>query len=240
MSELWKLIQAHLDEFGVREAALARRMGTAPQTLNSWKKRGMRQLPTRELIEALAREIRQPYAVVLRAILVDLQYAPDETLDELSKVSIRTRAKEGGRLVIDLTDDRGEELDPVRTALVVEYMRRNPEFFAAAAVAGAGQATGRRELSVDQIRQAMEARPELRDAVLALMAEGLLQSRTDDDDHGTATTDAGVTPAPDLRYDDVNVVVELPHAARTPATATQQSKAARDRQDRDAEGPQAP
>lgn len=82
MSHLWSLIQSHLDEYGVREAALARRMGTAPQTLNSWKNRGLRQLPERRLLDAVARELRLPYAVVLAAVLQDLGYADDSPAPE--------------------------------------------------------------------------------------------------------------------------------------------------------------
>lgn len=77
MSELWQIIQGHLDEYGVREAAFARRMGTKPQTLNSWKKRGLKQLPSRDLLEAVAREARVPYGDVLRAALTDINYLGD-------------------------------------------------------------------------------------------------------------------------------------------------------------------
>lgn len=74
VSELWAIIQAHLDEYGVREAAFARRMGTKPQTLSSWKHRGLKELPERRLLEAVAREARQPYETVLRAVLADIGY----------------------------------------------------------------------------------------------------------------------------------------------------------------------
>lgn len=76
MGYLWDIAQAHLDAYGVRAAALARRMGTSPQTLDSWKNRGVRSLPTRELLEALARETRTPYPVVLDAALRDIDYLP--------------------------------------------------------------------------------------------------------------------------------------------------------------------
>lgn len=79
MGYLWAIAQRHMDEYGVRSAALARRMGTAPQTLDSWKNRGVRSLPTRELLEALARETRTPYAVVLKAALQDIDYLPKES-----------------------------------------------------------------------------------------------------------------------------------------------------------------
>ncbi len=78
MSHLWDLIQAHLDEYGVRDAAFARRMGTSAQTLNSWKNRGLKRLPERELLEAVARETRVPYEDVLDAVLIDINYKDEE------------------------------------------------------------------------------------------------------------------------------------------------------------------
>lgn len=77
MGHLWSIIQDHLDRYGVREAAFARRLGTAPQTLNSWKKRGLRQLPDRSLLEAVARETGTPYDEVLDAVLRDIGYKDD-------------------------------------------------------------------------------------------------------------------------------------------------------------------
>lgn len=82
MGELYGIIQRHLDRYGVREAALARLMGTSSQTVNSWKTRGVRQLPTRPLLEAVARETRTPYEVVLRAALLDTGYLQAEVTPE--------------------------------------------------------------------------------------------------------------------------------------------------------------
>lgn len=76
MADLWGIVQRHLDAYGVRAAALARRMGTSPQTLDSWKHRGVRALPRRHLLEALARETRTPYGDVLIAALRDAGYLP--------------------------------------------------------------------------------------------------------------------------------------------------------------------
>jgi hypothetical protein len=84
MSQLHDIIQRHMDEFGVREAALARRMGTASQTINSWKTRGVKQLPARWLLEAVARETRTPYDVVLRAALLDTKYLDGDLTPETS------------------------------------------------------------------------------------------------------------------------------------------------------------
>ena len=78
MGDLWGIAQRHMDAFGVRAAALARRMGTSPQTLSSWKQRGVHQLPSVDLLEALARETRTPYGEVLAAALRDAGYLPKE------------------------------------------------------------------------------------------------------------------------------------------------------------------
>ncbi|WP_186812663.1 hypothetical protein [Cellulomonas composti] len=74
MGHLWQIVQKHLDEYGVREAALARKMGTRPQTLNSWKNRGLKQLPERRLLDSLAVATRTPYETVLEAALADTEY----------------------------------------------------------------------------------------------------------------------------------------------------------------------
>lgn len=75
--ELWGIIQAHLDRYGVYEAVFARRMGTSPQTINTWKTNGLKQLPARRLLEAVARETMTPYANVLHAALMDTGYLSD-------------------------------------------------------------------------------------------------------------------------------------------------------------------
>jgi hypothetical protein len=79
--ELWGIIQEHLDRYGVREAAFARRMGTSPQTINTWKVHGLKRLPERWLLEAVARETGTPYSGVLYAALVDTGYAAAVTLE---------------------------------------------------------------------------------------------------------------------------------------------------------------
>lgn len=78
--ELWSIIQAHLDRYGVYEAVFARRMGTKPQTINTWKNLGVKRLPERRLLEGVARETRTPYELVLRAALVDAGYLTPETV----------------------------------------------------------------------------------------------------------------------------------------------------------------
>lgn len=88
MSELWKVIQGHLDKYGVREAEFARRMGSTPQTLNSWKNRGLKQLPDRRLLEAVADLTRTPYFRVLDLALFDIGYR-DSTRDSAETLAHR-------------------------------------------------------------------------------------------------------------------------------------------------------
>jgi hypothetical protein len=80
--ELWSIIQAHLDRYGVYEAVFARRMGTKPQTINTWKNLGVKRLPERRLLEAVARETGTPYAAVLKAALVDTGYLPASAITD--------------------------------------------------------------------------------------------------------------------------------------------------------------
>lgn len=79
MGHLWAIVQAHLDRWGVLEAELARRIGTKPQTLNSWKNRGVRALPRRQLLLNLATVTRVPYQHVLEAALMDAGYLTEES-----------------------------------------------------------------------------------------------------------------------------------------------------------------
>ena len=74
MGYLWDIAQAHMDETGARAAALARHMGTSPQTLDSWKNRGLKRLPEKRLLEAFALVTKTPYRVVLTAVLRDIDY----------------------------------------------------------------------------------------------------------------------------------------------------------------------
>lgn len=85
--ELWSIIQAHLDRYGVYEAVFARRMGTKPQTINTWKILGVKRLPERWLLEAVARETATPYSDVLHAALVDTGYVTPEADGEVRRPS---------------------------------------------------------------------------------------------------------------------------------------------------------
>lgn len=73
MSELRRLIQAHLDEYGVTRSEFARRSGTKPQTVQNWWDKPTT-LPSRRHLEGVAAVLRTPYLVVLTAALVDAGY----------------------------------------------------------------------------------------------------------------------------------------------------------------------
>ncbi|QFG13473.1 immunity repressor [Gordonia phage Powerball] len=111
---LWSLIQAHLDEYGVTDAEFARRMGVSPQTLNSWKKRGVRQLPSRDKLESVAELTRNTYAHVLDAALVDAGYK-DQLRAEVVEVAQRIR---------DLGVDYWDALDDLIEELRKDYYER--------------------------------------------------------------------------------------------------------------------
>lgn len=70
----WDIIDAHMDEYGVTEAAIARKAAMSEKTLNSWRKRGIPRLPERADIAGIAAVTRQSYTVVLDAILHDTGY----------------------------------------------------------------------------------------------------------------------------------------------------------------------
>lgn len=73
MSQLLNLIDDYKDSHGgPSDSSIARAIGTAPQTISSWRKRGIKEPPSRELLRNLAGLLRVDYeSVVLRAALVD-------------------------------------------------------------------------------------------------------------------------------------------------------------------------
>ena len=73
MSELVRLVDEYKDSHGQpSDASVARAIGIAPQTLNSWRKRGVKEPPAVETLRAMARFFRLSYEnVVLPAALVD-------------------------------------------------------------------------------------------------------------------------------------------------------------------------
>jgi transcriptional regulator with XRE-family HTH domain len=81
MSRLLAIIDAYKDAHGQpSDASIARAVGVAPQTISSWRKRGIRELPARDTLARLADFMRVPYdqpypGSVLEAALIDTGYA---------------------------------------------------------------------------------------------------------------------------------------------------------------------
>ncbi|WP_280317248.1 hypothetical protein [Nocardia wallacei] len=74
MSEFLGIIQAHMDRTGVREAEFARRIRLTPQAVNTWRHRGIRRLPERRILDAVAEVTGVDYTRVLFAVLRDTGY----------------------------------------------------------------------------------------------------------------------------------------------------------------------
>lgn len=126
MSRVWDIVQKHIDDYGVREAEIARRMGTVPQTLNSWKKRGLTKLPDAALILGLSEVTKRPYREVLDAVLEDIRYLPEEVVEHDRRsapmkpgavVDMATRRKKPVPKTADAAARQGavEETDPGTT-----------------------------------------------------------------------------------------------------------------------------
>lgn len=81
MTQLWGLIEAHLDHYGVTSAAFARKCGTTSQTVANWRN-GSTSLPNPSHLRSIAQVIGAPYEVVLNAALVDAGYR-DEVVDNV-------------------------------------------------------------------------------------------------------------------------------------------------------------
>lgn len=102
MSELYDIVQSYMDERDRSAAWVARRIDAAPQTVSSWKGRGLRALPDKRLLVALARLTHHSYGDVLRAALLDCGYLPEEA-EQVG--SIRAQA---GAPDIEITADLDE------------------------------------------------------------------------------------------------------------------------------------
>ena len=77
MSELYDIVQRHIDDHGPTAAWIARRIGMTPQGLDTWKHRGVK-LPNVKYLVALADLTGTPYRDVLSAALRDSRYLPEE------------------------------------------------------------------------------------------------------------------------------------------------------------------
>jgi transcriptional regulator with XRE-family HTH domain len=75
MSRLVGLIDDYKDRHGQpSDASIARAIGIAPQTLNSWRKRGIRELPAPDTLRRLASFIGVAEQVTFYAAGVDAGY----------------------------------------------------------------------------------------------------------------------------------------------------------------------
>lgn len=74
MGMLWDLIQKHIDDapYPPSGRQLAARLGVAPNTFNKW--RDLKQLPSKENLQAIADLVGVRYSVVLDAALHDTGY----------------------------------------------------------------------------------------------------------------------------------------------------------------------
>lgn len=78
MGYLTDLIDAYQDEHGApSDASIARAIGAAPQTISSWRKRGIRRIPDPDLLKQLAAFIGVDEADVLLAAGHDAGYTSD-------------------------------------------------------------------------------------------------------------------------------------------------------------------
>ncbi|MFX0573138.1 hypothetical protein [Nocardia nepalensis] len=89
MSELLRIVQNHLDRWGVKKAEFARRVGSTPQTLYTWAARPLRQLPDKRILDGIAREAQYPYWLVMDAALIDSGYR--DAYPDVAEISQRLR-----------------------------------------------------------------------------------------------------------------------------------------------------
>ncbi|ORA25209.1 hypothetical protein [Mycobacterium aquaticum] len=87
MSELMRLIQSHLDRYGVTRATFAKRIGTTPQTVQNWKTRSTT-MPKAEHLLGIANETGIPYLAVVDAALMDAGYR-SSLADDIDALKVR-------------------------------------------------------------------------------------------------------------------------------------------------------
>ena len=94
MSKLIALIDDYRDAHGqVSDASIARAVGVAPQTISSWRKRGIRNPPSADTMRRLADFIGVPYEdYLLQAVLVDTGFRESmPTLQEARQTEAERR-----------------------------------------------------------------------------------------------------------------------------------------------------
>lgn len=80
MSRLVDLIDEYKDTHGApSDSSIARAIGAKPQTISSWRTRGIKEPPSVETMRNLARLLAVDYeSVVLRAALLDAGWIAEE------------------------------------------------------------------------------------------------------------------------------------------------------------------
>lgn len=81
ISRLAALIDTHKDTHGISDAELARRIGMTRENLRLWRTGGLRRLPDRDNLAAVAKIIGKPYREVLNAALLDTGYLADADVE---------------------------------------------------------------------------------------------------------------------------------------------------------------
>lgn len=83
MSRLTDLIDTFRDANGGRsDASIARQAGIAPQTISSWRRRGLKELPKQEILRGLASVLGVEEDVVFYAAGVDTGYITESVAPE--------------------------------------------------------------------------------------------------------------------------------------------------------------
>lgn len=94
MSRLLALIDDYKDRHGQpSDASIARAIGVAPQTISSWRKRGIRELPESDTLRRLATFIGVPIRTVYLAVGVDANFV---SVSDVAEIEPRLRDDERG------------------------------------------------------------------------------------------------------------------------------------------------
>lgn len=143
---LVELIDRYKNAHGTSEAELARRIGVSRENLRKWRTNGVRRLPERTNLAAVARVIGRPYREVLSAALFDTGYldagtdAPrpyDEVL--LDAINVLTEASRLTNQTMRQTSSGQWEADPdPRAAVPIDWAAFVTEALAGAAANAGG------------------------------------------------------------------------------------------------------
>jgi hypothetical protein len=180
-----ELIDRYKNAHGVSDAELARRIGITPENLRLWRINGLRRLPERSNLAAVARIIGQPYRQVLSAALFDTGYlaATDPSVprpyDEVlhDAISVLTEATRLTNQPMRQTSAGQWEADPdPRAALPIDWAE-----FVTLALAGAAANVGGTEQILAGRPGSWEAERvrETLQSTVGVDDEHLLQHRTE-------------------------------------------------------------